>query len=75
MYKDSLRGSKVMAVTASWVLGKHLHGWERHQGFASSSSREGRRARNAKSPTDGIPHTSLQMSIMQMPMFEVAIPR
>lgn len=34
-----------------------------------------RKVRNAKCPTDGIPHTSLQMSIMQMPLLEVVIPR
>lgn len=37
-----------MALTASWVLGKHLHGWEWHKGFASSSSRDRKKSKKRK---------------------------
>lgn len=37
-----------MAVTTSWVLGKHLDDWEWHQGFSSSSTRDRKKIKKYK---------------------------
>lgn len=37
-----------MAVTASWVLGKHLDDWEWHQDLSSSSTRDRKKSKKYK---------------------------
>lgn len=38
----------MMAVTTSWVLGKHLDDWEWQQGFSSFSTRDRKKSKKYK---------------------------